>query len=101
MPEDLKNQGLCSTCKNAPNCMYLKDKEQPVWYCNEFCLDDAPCKKIPLTTMAPTSSESKGAVTKGNGSASKYKGLCVDCNHRETCVLSSTPGGVWHCEEYE
>lgn len=29
-----------------------------------------------------------------------YKGLCVDCRNRLSCVLSHTPGGVWNCNEY-
>ena len=100
MPEDLKNQGLCSNCKNAPTCMYLKDQKQPVWHCNEFCREE-PCEKPPLKTTAPSLHKTKAVPQKSDGIASKYKGLCIDCVHRETCSLSKSPGGVWRCEEYE
>jgi len=31
----------------------------------------------------------------------KYKGLCVNCIHRDTCTLPKPEGGKLHCEEYE
>ncbi len=33
--------------------------------------------------------------------ARKYKGLCVNCDHREICIHAMQEGGVWHCEEYQ
>jgi hypothetical protein len=32
--------------------------------------------------------------------AGGYKGLCVNCANRETCLYPKPEGGVWHCEEY-
>jgi hypothetical protein len=29
-----------------------------------------------------------------------FKGLCVNCANRHTCLLPKAEGGVWHCEEY-
>jgi len=29
------------------------------------------------------------------------KGLCMNCAHRDTCLLPRPESGVWHCEEYE
>ena len=29
-----------------------------------------------------------------------YKGLCINCDNRNTCKLIQPNGGVWHCEEY-
>lgn len=34
-------------------------------------------------------------------SEQSFKGLCIDCTNRHFCILSTLPGGVWHCEEYE
>lgn len=31
----------------------------------------------------------------------RFKGLCVNCAYRETCLYPKPEGGVWHCEEYE
>jgi hypothetical protein len=30
-----------------------------------------------------------------------YAGLCMNCRHRATCGHPKSPGGVWHCEDYE
>jgi hypothetical protein len=30
-----------------------------------------------------------------------YKGLCANCEKRQTCTLQRPEGGVWHCDEYE
>jgi len=32
--------------------------------------------------------------------AERFKGLCVNCDHRFECRLPRPEGGVWHCEEY-
>jgi len=32
--------------------------------------------------------------------SSPFKGLCINCDNRFTCVLPRPAGGVWHCEEY-
>jgi len=29
-----------------------------------------------------------------------FKGLCINCENRFTCILPKPAGGVWHCEEY-
>jgi hypothetical protein len=28
------------------------------------------------------------------------KGLCLNCENRETCQYPISDGGVWHCDEY-
>ena len=30
----------------------------------------------------------------------EFKGLCVNCANRHTCLFPKPEGGVWHCEEY-
>ncbi len=30
----------------------------------------------------------------------EFKGLCVNCANRHTCLCPKPEGGVWHCEEY-
>lgn len=30
-----------------------------------------------------------------------YKGLCINCAHRETCTLPKSEEEKFHCEEYE
>ncbi len=34
------------------------------------------------------------------GETARFKGLCMNCDHRFECMLPRPEGGVWHCEEY-
>jgi hypothetical protein len=34
-------------------------------------------------------------------SPSIHRGLCVNCDLRETCAFHKPEGGVWFCEEYQ
>ena len=86
--------GLCSTCREAPTCTYRKDPRQPVWECDEFEYETPR-----MTISAPTDSGVKFTAEYKN--AGKHKGLCVNCESRETCTYRKPEGGVWHCEEYE
>jgi hypothetical protein len=36
----------------------------------------------------------------GEYKGGEYKGLCVNCAYRETCLLPKSEGGVWHCGEF-
>ena len=87
--------GLCATCNNAEDCVYRKRRGTDAIYCEMFdCY--APIagnggKRVAnAAMMAPDTVESTG-----------FKGLCVNCAHRDTCMLPKPKGGVWHCEEYE
>lgn len=33
--------------------------------------------------------------------SSQYKGLCSNCDKRNSCVYVDKEGGVWHCNEYQ
>jgi hypothetical protein len=87
-----EEEGLCATCNNAPGCTLKEGKDGPVYQCEEFDgYQPAPAKIEPIA-----------APKKGNGKeARQYKGLCVNCEHRETCAHADLEGGVWHCENYE
>ena len=30
----------------------------------------------------------------------EFRGLCVNCANRHTCLFPKSEGGVWHCQEY-
>ena len=47
----------------------------------------APSERAPTET-APAESESH------------HKGLCVNCDNRDTCAFPRSEAGVWFCEEY-
>ena len=83
---------LCRTCNHVATCMNRGTSERPKFYCEQF---DA---WVPLSP-APFNRSGVNAPREGVPS-SQYKGLCFNCEDRETCALSRPDGGVWHCEEY-
>ena len=36
----------------------------------------------------------------GREQTAVYKGLCVNCAKRDTCLFPRSEGGVWHCGDY-
>ena len=45
------------------------------------------CRRAPVRFEAPEDEDA-------------YKGLCINCDHRETCSYRVPGRPVWHCEEY-
>jgi hypothetical protein len=92
--ELVKYGGLCSTCVHASTCGYRKVPSHPIWDCCDYEPEIAPVTLSP-PTLSPLESIAEG---ENRGSIA---GLCVNCEHRETCTYPRPEGGVWHCEEYE
>ena len=90
------NLGICSTCIYVDTCVRRASHDNPVWECNGF--DNVPLElnkpKIVRSTNVPIENASE---TDSN----KYLGLCKNCSSRKTCTHPKSPGGVWHCEDYE
>ena len=86
--------GLCMTCNNVSTCVHRKRHKQPVWYCEEFD-NDVPPKEDQIWIM--NDEEFLGSQKKDTNN---LKGLCSNCDIRETCTYPKPEGGVWHCEEY-
>lgn len=95
MDINYKYDGICSTCESSPACVYPANKNQKILLCEEFNSESkkTPDKEIPTRI----NSENKSAANV-NG---KYKGLCRDCENRESCVYPKNEAGIWHCEEYK
>jgi hypothetical protein len=90
-----ENSGICSTCANESTCVYYQSRGQVVHFCEEYDgsgarLVIAPKKKTEVP--APVVKIEKIPV---------FKGLCVNCEKRETCRFDKPEEGIWHCEEYE
>ena len=92
--------GLCSYCKSAPNCTFMRDPSRPVCECEEFNeFTYAPVrvpnhqKNILLKNLSNHPSTSEDLFH-------HYRGLCSDCEERANCVYPKPEGGVWHCEEF-
>jgi hypothetical protein len=80
--------GLCSTCVNAPNCVYRAMRGFDAMFCEMF--DDRPAE---VTVKASPLSRKLAEHP--------LKGLCVSCSKKTTCSLPKPKGGVWRCHEYE
>lgn len=84
---------LCTTCNNAPECISRKNIIRPVYFCENYD-DFIPQKTVEIEVEATPERVSEDAIY-------EFKGLCVNCDHRNTCAFPKPEGGVWHCEEYE
>ena len=90
--------GLCQTCMHAPNCAFSQTRGSPVLQCEEFEAEAAlPAKGE--TGAVSAAGPGVDAAPDMNGSG-KYKGLCANCENRDTCTFPKSEEGVWHCEEY-
>ena len=96
MTVPMKQLGICSTCNHMEECTAGKNWKGPVTFCEEFD-DYLPPKEAPVAAVVKVVGEERNA----KNDTSKYKGLCVNCELRETCAFPKPDGGVWHCEEYE
>jgi hypothetical protein len=83
--------GLCSTCSNATTCKYRKKRGFDAIYCEIYVGDTVSSESDPVE---PDESASPSHASR------EYKGLCMNCANRETCILPKPATGVWHCEEY-
>jgi len=90
-------RSLCSSCRNAAECTFQKDRQKPALYCEEFEVDISPSAKI-AGKEKPLPTTSVNAEDKDSG---KFIGLCSNCDNRITCVFPKPEGGIWHCEEYQ
>ena len=94
-----KYSGLCSTCNNAPDCCLIGSTDQPVIFCEEFNIH----QQTQVRTMDDTALQAvdfQSIITQKPKEPSKYQGLCVNCDDRETCTFLKPEGGAWYCEEY-
>ena len=92
---NIETQSLCVNCRHKESCMFLKDAKRPILFCETY--EVCPVQNSGVIDM-PT--ERRDREKRGLESE-KYKGLCSDCLHRETCMIPKPEGGIWHCEEYE
>jgi hypothetical protein len=77
---------FCANCKNASTCIYIKNSKHPIVQCEEF---------ESYSVSNKTRYDKSEIITNH-----KYKGLCQNCDNRETCMYRKPEGGVWHCEDY-
>jgi len=98
-PESALAVGLCSTCNNSPACFY-RARRGPALFCEMF--DDYVASPLGGNPGHSARAGNPGtALRTADEDLSKYAGLCMNCEHRRSCVHPKPAGGVWHCEDYE
>lgn len=89
---------VCSTCNHVQICTSRRNKQGPVWFCEEFdnyvTVTDEKSVGTEFQIIPPWkgSDSMEGSI--------RFKGLCINCENRNTCAKSRVEGGIWHCEEY-
>ena len=87
---------LCSTCiHNDEGCVLKGTGGKPVYECSEYDSSTA------IDRVGNSSDGLSGTEAMVGSVAGTAKGLCVNCENRNSCMFSDTVYGVWHCEEYK
>jgi hypothetical protein len=95
-----RREGLCSTCIHSAGCAYRARSNEPVVCCEEF--SDSVRSALPERVEQPALvQDALGAARRDALASEQFKGLCMNCRHRDTCAFPKAGGGVWHCEVYE
>jgi ribosomal protein L37AE/L43A len=83
----MREQGICSTCRHEPRCLFVKAARQTIWQCEEFC---AGGDTAPAHHTAPLPSSGEGQPV----------GLCADCAERGDCSQRQPGVLVTECADY-
>jgi hypothetical protein len=96
--QEILDRSLCGTCKYSLHCAFHRDHRFPVYHCEEFEFKEESLAPVEERDRpAAEASRDAGAT---EGSATRYRGLCADCENRAGCMFAKPEEGVWHCEEY-
>ena len=91
-PRKVEYNDLCVTCNYGPECTSRKNIVRPVYFCENF--DDYTKPEQAEVEVRPTPGKAVDEKSQ------EFKGLCLNCDHRDTCAFPKPESGVWHCEEY-
>ena len=99
MQEHLEYKDLCITCNYAQTCFQRRLHRKPVWFCEQF--DDYVPQKSKVTyTIDTTKTSTPSSLHVDEKKLNGLKGLCCNCENRETCTYPKPDGGIWNCENY-
>ena len=88
--DEFKFYGICVNCDSKDDCAYRQDPDKPILFCEQYEVSTIPPQKISLIK------QEKQTETESNN----FRGLCMNCESRSSCMFPKPEGGVWHCEEY-
>jgi len=88
----IKNDGICTICKNNENCTFSTNGKRKVTHCEEW--EGVAAK--------PNLNGALNRIIKQNSVERQIStGLCQYCALQETCTYPKKEGGIWICDEYE
>lgn len=95
-----RSAGLCSTCNSSSTCWHRTRRGFDAQHCELF--DNAGEATGPVAIRGDEIMTTKGRSGEPQPQEVRtLKGLCLNCEIRETCMLPRPVEGVWHCEEYQ
>ncbi|MBL7133651.1 MAG: hypothetical protein ISS78_06090 [Phycisphaerae bacterium] len=94
------HRDLCSTCSHAETCGNRSTPQRPIFFCEMFDVLAPPPVVTPAAASARTRLDKPAVPPAARQDAGQYKGLCVNCENRNTCILPRPEGEIWHCQEY-
>ena len=83
------SESICTTCIHSKTCIYYASSRYPVLFCEEFSSGAPAVDKIPQIR-----------TEKQTEHTAKARGLCANCELRDTCTFPNKEAGIWYCEEY-
>lgn len=102
MHSQAKSTDICQTCIHVSECahyQHCQNQGKAILHCEDF--DNRPVLRVVEneilheTKHIPESSNTSLSYIQG-----RMKGLCINCEGRDSCQYPIRDGGVWHCEEY-
>jgi len=102
MHQYAKSTSICQTCIHFSECAHCQECQRQgkaILHCEDF--DDRPALFVvegeSINDGERRANSSKASIPYIKG---RMKGLCLNCEIRESCRYPIRDGGVWHCEEY-
>ena len=88
-------KSICLNCNERNSCMYRNDNEI-VYHCEDY--SDTSLNLVDDIFKNYSAKKQKAPKRKV-----KYigSGLCVNCDHNQTCINNSGDRTVYFCEDYE
>jgi len=102
MHSQAKSTNICQTCIHVSECahyQHCQEQGKAIFHCENF--DDKPVLHVIENEIVhETEQISEPANTSVLYVQGRMKGLCINCEKRDSCKYPIRDGGVWHCEEY-
>jgi hypothetical protein len=86
-------QGICQTCVHRPRCLFFKAARRPIQFCDEF--DDHH------NGVAPAGTDGQPLLDGHSYEQGPPPGICVNCDHRLSCMHRKPNEPVLECEDYQ